>query len=208
MVDPVVLIPRALGHAPKSRPLAYHPFQIKGFPSGFKYPQNAAELKTAHSEDGDDLKHSLALAIVKACIVGTEVNGEVEFFRFERTDWRKLVYKFFLASSNCHLPAKNVRRSQVAAEIVFNTDNECILSSLALTDADRHPKRKPTAGSSKASTSRKGSTGGQQRKRKVRIDSEDSEDEPIGNKKRRVDASIEGKLILLLSFDRLIQLPY
>lgn len=91
MVDPAILIPRALGHAPKSGPLAYHPFQIKGFPSGFNYPKKASEIKTAHSEDGDNLKHSIAFALIKACILGTKVNGEQEFFRFERIVWRKLV---------------------------------------------------------------------------------------------------------------------
>lgn len=108
-------------------------------------------------------------------------------------------------SSNCQLLAKDVIHSRVPAEIVFNTAGECILWSPALTHADRHPKHKPTAGSSKASTSRNTSTGGQHRKRKIQIESEDSdEDELIGKKKRRVDASLEGELFPVLSPDWLM----
>lgn len=90
MVDPVQLIPRALGQASGSAPLAYHTFQIHGFPTGFDYPRNATEIKLAHPQHLNNIEYSIAYALIEACVLGADVNGEREFFRFQKITWGML----------------------------------------------------------------------------------------------------------------------
>lgn len=93
MVTPRLLIPRALGRVGAD---AYFPFQLRGFPTGFDYPPSATALKLADPEKAKGLEHMLAYAIISACVLGSEVDGERSFFKFERVEWSKLLCYFLL----------------------------------------------------------------------------------------------------------------
>lgn len=96
MVAPVDVIRRALGRVAGTQQ-AYNPFQIHGFPAGHKYPASSTAMKLPNS---DPLlkgpKHMLAYAIISQCVIGTNVDGERSFFRFQPVIWGEPYYALLI----------------------------------------------------------------------------------------------------------------
>lgn len=83
-IDPTVLQSHALGTR------SYYPFQIRGFPCGFDYPESAKALQKVTTPEGTkaNIMDSLAYALILAfCVSSTSSSGENVLLEFTEQQW-------------------------------------------------------------------------------------------------------------------------